>query len=156
MILYFRDEYEFLSNYYDPCPVTYNGLTYRNSEAAYQAQKSDSAIIRFLFTDMSPDEAKRLGKSTDIIADWDSKKAGIMREIVHAKFEQHPELVTRLMMIEDEILVEGNNWHDNYFGDCRCPKCKEIPGRNWLGRILMEEREFWQRQTESYTEEKGD
>lgn len=143
MILYFSGEYEFLSNYYDSCPVTYNGLTYRNSEAAYQAQKSDSAIIRFLFTDMSPDEAKQLGKSTDLVPDWDERRVTVMREVVHAKFEQHPELATRLAATGDEILVEGNNWHDNYFGDCQCPNCRQIPGRNWLGRILMEERELW-------------
>ena len=34
----FRDEYYFLSNFYE-CSVTYNGLTYKNNEAAFQAQK---------------------------------------------------------------------------------------------------------------------
>ena len=34
----FFDAYAFLSNFYN-VPVSYNGLTYRNSEAAFQAQK---------------------------------------------------------------------------------------------------------------------
>lgn len=34
----FFDAYAFLSNFYN-APVSYNGLTYHNSEAAFQAQK---------------------------------------------------------------------------------------------------------------------
>lgn len=32
-------------------------------------------------------------------------------------------------------------WHDNFFGDCVCPVCAKTPGQNWLGKILMDERE---------------
>lgn len=35
----FRGEYDFLSNFYS-CQVTYNGESYLNSEAAFQAQKT--------------------------------------------------------------------------------------------------------------------
>ena len=34
----FREEYEFLSNFY-PAKMEYEGIIYRNAEAAYQAQK---------------------------------------------------------------------------------------------------------------------
>lgn len=34
----FFDAYAFLSNFYN-APVSYNGLIYQNSEAAFQAQK---------------------------------------------------------------------------------------------------------------------
>lgn len=34
----FRGTHFFLSNFYE-APVTYNGLTYQNNEAAFQAQK---------------------------------------------------------------------------------------------------------------------
>ena len=34
----FRNEYYFLSNFYE-IPVTYQGITYQNNEAAFQAQK---------------------------------------------------------------------------------------------------------------------
>mgnify|MGYP005981410963 CR=1 FL=1 len=36
----FRGEYAFLSNFYS-CPVTYNGESYLNSEAAFQAQDTE-------------------------------------------------------------------------------------------------------------------
>lgn len=34
-------------------------------------------------------------------------------------------------------IVEGNYWHDNYWGNCTCDKCKNIEGQNKLGKILM-------------------
>ena len=37
----FRGKYYFLSNFF-PAEVTYNGLTYQNNEAAFQAQKTYS------------------------------------------------------------------------------------------------------------------
>ena len=40
----------------------------------------------------------------------------------------------------DIMLIEGNYWHDNYWGNCLCPKCKEIEGQNQLGKILMKVR----------------
>ena len=45
MIDNFRGEYAFLSNFYD-APVEYNGLSFRNSEAAFQAQKTIDEIER--------------------------------------------------------------------------------------------------------------
>lgn len=35
----FRNEFLYLSNFYE-APVAYNGLTYQNNEAAFQAQKT--------------------------------------------------------------------------------------------------------------------
>lgn len=140
MIKLFRGTYEFLSNYYDPCPVTYKGLTYRNSEAAYQAQKCQFEDKKELFTDLSPDEAKGFGKRIAIVPGWDDIKAEVMREIVHAKFSQHPELAERLLATGEQELVEGNFWHDNFFGACGCPACRDLPAQNWLGLILMDER----------------
>lgn len=34
-------------------------------------------------------------------------------------------------------LVHCNTWHDNFWGDCICERCKSITGRNELGKILM-------------------
>lgn len=58
MINKFRGKYFFLSNFYDT-PVTYKGITYRNSEAAYQAQKVSSEEERKLFSTLTPVEAKK-------------------------------------------------------------------------------------------------
>ena len=60
--------------------------------------------------------------------------------VVLSKFVQHPELGELLVQTEDAGLVEGNTWHDNYWGACICPKCGAgdlYYGLNYLGRILM-------------------
>lgn len=141
MIKLFKGKYEFLSNFYDPCPVEYKGLTYRNSEAAYQAQKCLYDDMKELFVKMTPDEAKKFGKHVTIIPGWDDMRAEIMREIVHAKFSQHPELAKKLLDTGDHELIEGNYWHDNFFGMCECPECRDQVAENWLGLILMDERD---------------
>lgn len=52
----FRGDYSFLSNMYD-APVTYNGITYRNAEAAFQAQKDSRRSQEF--ANLSGKEAKQ-------------------------------------------------------------------------------------------------
>ena len=141
MIVLFRGTYSFLSNYFDYCPVSYEGLTYRNSEAAYQAAKAVNPEDRKMFCNVDPDTAKAFGKTVKLRPDWDDVKADVMRAVVRTKFTQHPELTNWLISTGDEELVEGNYWHDNFFGDCRCPACRDNPGLNMLGKILMEERE---------------
>ena len=38
-------------------------------------------------------------------------------------------------------VVHGNWWHDNYWGNCNCDRCKDIKGQNKLGKMLMDLRE---------------
>ena len=142
MIKFFADEYYFLSNYYDPCRVTYHGITYWNSEAAYQAQKCKNPDERIRFAKLAPDVAKALGKSVEIREDWDDIRDEVMHDVVLAKFTQHPELAKKLIATRRQYLVEGNDWHDNHFGDCHCYRCRRIKGENVLGKILMDVREY--------------
>lgn len=139
-IVEFSGEYAFLSNFY-PCFVTYDDLTYRCAEAAYQAQKCETKVARLGFQWVDAEAAKRRGKKVALPLNWDNRRADIMREIVHAKFIQNPELAAKLIATGNAELIEGNNWHDNFFGVCVCPACTKIGrGENKLGRILMAER----------------
>ena len=56
------------------------------------------------------------------------------------KFRQNPRLRECLLSTQDAVLVEGNTWHDNYWGNCRCRKCRRHKGLNRLGRLLMQVR----------------
>lgn len=132
----FREEYEFLSNFY-PVPVLFSGVLYANNEAAYQAQKCENPLDRLAFTQLSADEAKRLGRRVALRGDWEDVKIPLMRAIVRAKFEQHPYLAKRLMETGNKPLYEGNYWHDLFWG----VDMKTREGRNELGRILMALRE---------------
>lgn len=165
MIAGFRDENRFLSNFYK-APVTYKGITYKNTEAAFQAAKfthltsddvnaqvsqsiiegydidlTEQRCIEHAFAELKPADAKKLGRKLPIRPDWEDIKFDIMREIVYNKFTQNPYLKRRLLATGDEQLVERNWWHDNIWGNCACDRCKNVVGKNMLGIILMETRE---------------
>lgn len=145
MIDKFDGENFFLSNFYG-CEVTYDGITYKNSEAAFQAQKVANPNKRGAFANLSPSEAKKLGRKVELRSDWESVKDKYMYAICYAKFSQNPHLKEKLLETGGEFLEEGNYWHDNYWGICSCDKCKEKLGQNKLGQILMTLRLEFQRE----------
>ncbi len=130
MIDNFRGEYAFLSNFFD-APVTYNGLSYLNSEAAFQAQKTIDENERVQFVGLNASNAKRLGRAVTLRSDWEKVKIRIMYEICYAKFTQNAELGVKLVETGRKILIEGNTWNDTFWGICNGV------GENMLGRILM-------------------
>lgn len=127
----FFNEYRFLSNFYE-VPVQYNGLLFRSSEAAFQAQKCPERANEFL--NLSPDEAKRMGRKINIRSDWESVKDIVMYEIVLAKFSQNEALKKKLIDTGDAFLAEENWWGDKYWGTVNGV------GRNQLGKTLMKVR----------------
>lgn len=129
---FFREEYDFLSNFY-PTKVRFEDITYYNAEAAYQAQKCAAQADRLKFALLSPDEAKRLGQNVEVRSDWDEVKLDIMERVVHAKFAQNPSLARDLLDTGDRMLKEGNHWRDLYWG----VDLKTGEGENHLGKILM-------------------
>lgn len=133
----FRGKYFFLSNFYE-VPVTYEGLTYQNSEAAFQAQKCTNPKDREAFTAMNPSEAKKAGRAVTLRKDWEDVKIAVMTDIVRAKFEQNPDLAKRLIATKDAYLEEGNYWGDRVWGTVNGE------GTNNLGIILMSTRKFLQ------------
>ena len=110
----FRGEYDFLSNFYS-CPVTYNGESYLNAEAAFQAQKTQDTETRHTMSTMSAKQAKKFGRSLKD-PEWFDKSVRIMYEVLTAKFTQHVELRKKLIATGDAKLVEGNNWNDTFWG----------------------------------------
>lgn len=130
MIGEFKGEFYFLSNFYES-DVTYGGITYRNNEAAFQAQKTTNKFIRMKFHQLNPSDAKKLGRQVQLREDWEQIKDQVMYEICKAKFEQNPDLRAKLLETGDEILVEGNTCGDRIWG------AVHGVGENRLGRILM-------------------
>lgn len=64
----------------------------------------------------------------------------VMYDILKAKFSDE-DLKARLLLTAEKQLIEGNNWHDNFWGNCTCKKCGSIEGKNMLGKLLMKLRE---------------
>ena len=131
-ILFFKDEWSFLSNF-APSPVFYDGLAYGTVEHAFQAAKTLDHDQRILIAgETTPGRAKRAGRKVTLRTDWEDIKYGVMRTLVSLKFTANPDLAVKLLATGNRHLEEGNEWRDIVWG-----KCDGI-GRNWLGLILME------------------
>ena len=128
MIAKFEGQYFFLSNFFE-CPVTYKGITFTNTEAAFHSQKDINRAKEFATLD--PSAAKKLGRKVSLRADWEQVKDDIMYEILVAKFTQNAALKILLLRTGDQELIEGNWWNDTYWGVCRGV------GKNTLGKLLM-------------------
>lgn len=142
MIRFRKDtpRYWFMSNYYS-CEFVMNGIRYKNAEAAFQSHKVPLEE-RKQFSDMPPATAKHFGRHVAFPANWDETRDDVMRRVVMAKFEQNKDLKQRLLETGTQPIEEDTtSWHDNYWGNCHCPKCRNIPGQNRLGIILMETRD---------------
>jgi ribA/ribD-fused uncharacterized protein len=115
-------------------------------EREYQACKTldpeYAAQVLACTKPFGPGGAKQTGTAAPLRTDWEEVKFQVMAHFVLQKFLDHPELAQRLLATEDNLIVEGNSWHDNTWGDCHCGR-KEctVTGRNWLGHILMSTRE---------------
>jgi ribA/ribD-fused uncharacterized protein len=134
----FSGEYSWLSNFH-PIKVTYQGLEFGSVEAAYQAAKCKNPEDMKKFVPLSPKEAKKLGRTITIREDWWQCKVEIMCKLVVQKFSD-PTLKAKLIATDGIELVEGNYWHDNYWGRCTCATCASKEQHNYLGEILMQVR----------------
>lgn len=134
MINEFRGKNFFLSNFYE-CHVEFDGISYLNTEAAFQAQKTVNKSERYSFSNLNPSQAKSKGRHVTLRRDWETVKISLMKEIVKAKFTQNADLRQKLLNTGNEKLIEGNNWGDKFWGQVNGI------GENHLGLILMEVRE---------------
>lgn len=132
----FRGEYEFLSNF-AKTPFFWYGMWYLTVEHAYQAAKaSNPDDWRAIKESNTPTDAKRVGRGIKIRPDWDTVKYPLMQDLLFHKFK-NKELADKLLATGDAWLIEGNTWHDQTWGDCRCERHAKTPGDNWLGQSLM-------------------
>ena len=147
MIYSFTGNNAFLNNFYfSPIRINLDGefFTFPTVEHAFQFLKNENFLeeLGISFTEycsMTPSKAKRLGRKVTLREDWEGVKVEIMQELVEEKFNSS--LAKRLIRTDPHVLVEGNTWHDNFWGVCTCDKCKDKVGHNMLGKILMRVRE---------------
>ena len=133
-------DYDFLSNFY-PSTIVLEELTFPTVEHAFQAYKCKDPKDRVAFTkNISPAEAKRMGRKVSLRKDWEDIKDDIMFSCLLIKFKDE-RLKQMLLETGDTFLVEGTLWHDSYWGDCYCESCTNIKGQNKLGYMLMEIRD---------------
>jgi ribA/ribD-fused uncharacterized protein len=138
-IVEFRHQYNWLSNFFASPIESACGLTFPTAEHCYQAQKSLNPEIHLLMSKLCfPSHAKKFGQTIRIRPGWMDCRVAVMRNVIEAKFEQHPVLANCLVNTDDAELIEGNEWGDRFWG------VYNGEGENWLGRILMERRSILQ------------
>lgn len=135
--MYFRKEYEFLSNMYcHPISVHFKSgdiIRFKCVESAFQAMKCTTLTDIMEFTMLNGFEARRQGRRVHLRANWEKIKIPIMKKLLLIKFSE-PRLRNQLLAISEPI-IEDNTWGDTFWG-----KCKGV-GKNMLGQLLMEVRE---------------
>ena len=141
MIDCFDKEWAFLSNFYWN-EIEFEGITYPTNEHFFQAMKTLDIEERYAIANCrTPGQAKRMGRRVALRSDWEEVKEDIMFLGLCLKFADG-QLADWLLETGDEELVEGTTWHDNEWGNCSCPKCQHIEGKNKLGKLLMRVRDL--------------
>lgn len=127
----FDKGYYYLSNFY-PSTVVYEGEEYPTVENAYQAAKTTNTAARHSFKSVPPGAAKAKGRRLTMRPDWEEIKVGIMLDLLKQKFAPGSALTRSLLGTGDAELIEGNTWHDQFWGVDQTGK-----GQNMLGQLLM-------------------
>jgi hypothetical protein len=140
----FKDEYWFLNNMCET-PITYKDLTYRNVEAAFQAQKCPDRAEEFV--NLKGFEARKLGRKIKPRKDWNDVKESIMLELLEIKFSRR-KYKKKLLRTEDEEIIYDNNWKDTFWGRY------DGEGENVLGKLIMSIRDELQNSKLAPTEPK--
>jgi ribA/ribD-fused uncharacterized protein len=138
----FHGEYVFLNNFYME-DVTVGDITYRSVEHGFQARKTFNIQAHdWVMAAPTAAEAKKRGQQVPLRPYWDQHARYVEMELLlGAKFDYGSKLGHRLGMTSDKILIEGNDWHDNVWGDCQCGRASCVsPGLNLLGWMLMRRR----------------
>ena len=132
MIREFKGEYRWLSNF-APCKIMLDGEEYDSVENAYQASKTLNHNERLKFKNITPGQAKRLGRKITIRDDWSKVKLSVMYSLLIQKYANPP---YKNMLIETGYIriEEGNTWNDTFWGVC----LETGKGQNNLGKMIME------------------
>lgn len=136
----FRGDLAFLSNYHpEPFYVPRLGAIAGSGEHAFNALKTlDPAERAHVLAAPTPGESKRRGRRVTLRPDWDTgARVLAMQTVLRAKFAPHTPSAQKLVATGDLRLVETNHWHDQFWGDCTCPRHADLPGTNMLGELLM-------------------
>jgi ribA/ribD-fused uncharacterized protein len=134
MIISFRGEYDFLSNFYY-LEKSLHG--YPTIEHFYQAMKSVSVDQRAYIKNHPSKGLKAAAKGLTIREDWDEVKLDVMLYGLRFKFsDNNPILKSKLISTGALYIQEGNWWGDKFWGVC----LKTNTGENNLGKLLMQVR----------------
>lgn len=138
MITSFRDQYNFLSNYYI-IPIEFNNKIFLSVEHAYHASKAlySPDWQTYCLTEESPSQVKLEAKKRKLYMSPEDKLR-YMSQFVKYKFTAHSDMRDRLLSTGNLYIIEGNHWGDEFWGVDK----QSGAGTNHLGQILMSVRSY--------------
>ena len=129
---FFHGPYRFLSNFY-LSTIHWERRSYPTAEHLFQARKTTNEVDHEWVREApSVSGAKHRGRRVTCRPGWNDIRIDVMREVLEAKFSQHPNLAKKLLETGDQELIEGNFWGDTFWG------VYLGSGQNNLGKLLME------------------
>lgn len=129
-----------LSNFYtDPFYLPELDAVVASAEHGFNALKTSyPREQRQVLAAATPKAAKAAGRAVTLRPGWDTgARVWAMRRVLGGKFTV-PATAQVLLGTGDLRLVETNTWHDQFWGDCLCPRHAPVPGANMLGELLMD------------------
>lgn len=112
-------------------------MYYQSAESAFQASRCREPSDRRVFADLdgigNGYQAKKLICQFSSTDEYTEQSIADMIDIVSDKFYRNPELLDKLFSTGNADIINGNDWHDRFWGVDR----KTGTGRNWLGLILQ-------------------
>lgn len=127
--------FHFLGNFY-ALPIEFEGIVYKNLEAAYQAQKTEDPQLRATFSQLKPHEAIKAGRTLTLRKDWKDVKLEIMGKLLRIKFSRTGTLAAYLRKTTGDEIIEINYSGETFWGQDH-----RKGGQNNLGKLLMEVRQ---------------
>lgn len=134
----FSGKLSFMSNFY-LIQFRIEGIgDVKSGEHAFNAYKTlDQGERDWILRASTPAESKRRGRSVTLRDGWDTGvRVASMSNVLSNKFIDFS-LAAKLEATGNIKLVETNTWHDQFWGDCACPRHNNITGQNMLGELLM-------------------
>lgn len=127
--------FEFLGNNYK-LPIEFEGIVYKNLQAAYQAQKTEDPQLRATFSQLSAHEAIKAGKTLTLRKNWAQIKVDVMTKLLRIKFNRTGTMAANLRKTEGDQIVEFNYAGETFWGVDHIKG-----GQNNLGKLLMQIRQ---------------
>lgn len=127
-----------------PFPIFVGGeWEWPSVENYYQAMKTEDKYVQECIRISTPRQAKHMGKNIySIRPNWPQMKEGFMKRALEVKFACSI-WFNPLMATGDDMIIEWNNWGDQYWG-----ATLDGVGKNRLGVLLMEIREEYKKYQE--------
>ena len=154
MTIYFNSKSEEpwnkLSNFYMRT-IIYKGLSFASAEHAYHWEKTtipdEQKAIRAASTAYL---ALQAGRAAKLRPEWNENfKLAVTFNVLRCKFQQHTDLKQLLLSTGKDELIHKAPW-DEFWGDG-----KHGTGRNLLGKLMMDLREFYREEIKTRTVEKS-